>query len=215
MKLTWKNKGNSKKRSFTAISSRSNLPFEVPGEVEEDGRVNRQDNEIDVKAVDRREDGASESSFSDLKRLAESFRDQGNTLAENGKLREALGKWETALTLMPENAVLHEQKSQVLLEIGEAWGALKAATRATDLDPSWAEAWITLGRAQLNFGEPDSAIESFDRALAIKPDSGDAQDDRKTATHLIKRRKQLHSAGLSSSENRYFVGDKLNNVDGL
>lgn len=82
MKLTWKNKGNSKKRSFTAISSRSNLPFEVPGEVEEDGRVNRQDNEIDVKAVDRREDGASESSFSDLKRLAESFRDQGNTLAE-------------------------------------------------------------------------------------------------------------------------------------
>lgn len=47
---------------------------------------------------------------------------------QNGKLREALGKWETALTLMPENAVLHEQKSQVLLEIGEAWGALKAAT---------------------------------------------------------------------------------------
>lgn len=30
------------------------------------------------------------------------------------------------------------------------------------------QAWITLGRAQLNFGEPDSAIESFDRALAIK-----------------------------------------------
>lgn len=30
------------------------------------------------------------------------------------------------------------------------------------------QAWITLGRAQLNFGEPDSATESFDRALAIK-----------------------------------------------
>lgn len=30
------------------------------------------------------------------------------------------------------------------------------------------QAWVTLGRAQLNFGEPDSAIESFDRALAIK-----------------------------------------------
>ena len=30
------------------------------------------------------------------------------------------------------------------------------------------QAWITLGRAQLNFGEPDSAIESFDKALAIK-----------------------------------------------
>lgn len=29
---------------------------------------------------------------------------------------------------MPENAILHEQKAQVLLEVGEAWGALKAAT---------------------------------------------------------------------------------------
>lgn len=30
------------------------------------------------------------------------------------------------------------------------------------------QAWITLGRAQLNFGEPDNAIQSFDKALAIK-----------------------------------------------
>lgn len=33
------------------------------------------------------------------------------------------------------------------------------------------QAWITLGRAQLNFGEPDSSIESFDMALAIKVQS--------------------------------------------
>jgi len=32
--------------------------------------------------------------------------------------------------LLPEKATLHEQKAQVLLEIGDAWGALKAATRA-------------------------------------------------------------------------------------
>lgn len=48
---------------------------------------------------------------------------------KGGKYREALGKWETALTLIPKNAVLHEQKAQVLLEIGDAWNALKAATR--------------------------------------------------------------------------------------
>jgi hypothetical protein len=48
---------------------------------------------------------------------------------KDGKYREALGKWEAALTLMPESAVLHEQKAQVLLEIGDSWNALKAATR--------------------------------------------------------------------------------------
>jgi len=30
------------------------------------------------------------------------------------------------------------------------------------------QAWVTLDRTQLNFCEPDNAIESFDRALAIK-----------------------------------------------
>lgn len=48
---------------------------------------------------------------------------------QDGKYREALGKWEAALTLAPDVPVLHEQKAQVLLEIGDAWNALKAATR--------------------------------------------------------------------------------------
>lgn len=83
MKLTWKNKSNTRKRSLTAISSRSNLPFEVPGagEVEDDSAYNRQDKEVNLEAVDRREDESSDCS-SDLKRLAESFQAQGDRLAE-------------------------------------------------------------------------------------------------------------------------------------
>lgn len=50
-------------------------------------------------------------------------------LLKEGKYQEALGKWEAALNLVPEDAVLHEQKAQVLLELGDAWKALKAATR--------------------------------------------------------------------------------------
>ncbi|KAG4963321.1 hypothetical protein JHK85_040773 [Glycine max] len=128
--------------------------------------------------------------------------------SEDGKYREALGKWEATLVLAPDVPVVHEQKAQVLLEIGDAWNALKAATRATELDPSWAEAWVTLGRAQLNFGEPNNAIESFDRALALKPDYEEAQDDRKIALRLVKKRKQLHSSGMCASQNRYGVGEK-------
>ncbi|KAK9945917.1 hypothetical protein M0R45_011407 [Rubus argutus] len=143
----------------------------------------------------------------DALKLFNSFQSQGTKLAEDGKYREALGKWESALMLMPKSAVLHEQKAQVLIEIGDAWNAIKAATRATELEPSWAEAWVTLGRAQLNFGEPDSAVQSFDKALAIKPDSEEARSDRHTAMNLVKRRKQLHSSGLSPTRNRYAVGD--------
>ncbi|CAK7346896.1 unnamed protein product [Dovyalis caffra] len=225
MKVTWKKEG--KKRPLAAISKYPNLPFDQ----QESHNNDHDDNNSDSKQV-----GASHKSLDSEKsdrQLADSFQAQGNKLAEDGKYREALGKWEAALNLMPENAVLHEQKAQVLLEIGDAWNALKAATRKPHRifpDSSgacltynvnqWADvadfvklqpqivARITLGRAQLNFGEPDSAIESFDRALAIKPDSKEAQDDRHSALQLVKKRKQLHSSGLSSKENRYVVGDK-------
>ena len=42
----------------------------------------------------------------------------------------------------------------------------------------------------------------------MQPDSEEAQDDRKSALHLVKRRKQLRLSGLSDSENRFVVGDK-------
>ncbi|XVE95572.1 hypothetical protein REPUB_Repub02eG0109800 [Reevesia pubescens] len=204
MKLTWKNNKNNKKRSLEAIANYPNLPFDQQNPSADDSQLQNQES-----TASQNQDKPSDDALdSDSKQLAQSFQAQGNKLAEDGKYREALGKWEAALNLMPENAVLHEQKAQVLLEIGDAWSALKAAIRATELEPSWAEGWITLARAQLNFGEPDTAIESFDRALAIKPDSVEAQDDKKTAVHLIKRRKQLHSSGLSADKNRYIVGDK-------
>ncbi|KAJ6804053.1 tetratricopeptide repeat protein 33 [Iris pallida] len=121
-----------------------------------------------------------------------------------GLYNEALRKWEAAIMLTPEKAKLHEQKAQVLLEIGDAWSSLKAAARATELDPLWAEAWITLGRAQLNYGEPDIAMESFDKALAFKPNHEEALIDRNTASHLVKRRKQSHS----TINSRYEIREK-------
>lgn len=138
---------------------------------------------------------------------AQSLQDQGNKLAEEGKYHEALSKWEASLSLIPDNAIVHEQKAQVLLELGDTWRALTAATRATEVEPSWPEAWVTLGRAQLNFGEPDKSIESFDRALAIKPDYSDAKADRETASRLVRKRGQLHSSGdLSANKRRFTVG---------
>ncbi|BAT82163.1 hypothetical protein VIGAN_03212900 [Vigna angularis var. angularis] len=189
MKVTWKN--NKKKRCLPTLSHFSDLPFEHNDQPHsEDG----------ARVPDPDQSRAAQ--------LAHEFQAQGDKLAVDGKYQEALSKWEAALALAPDVPILHEQKAQVLLEIGDTWNALKAATRATELDRSWAEAWVTLGRTQLNFGEPDNAIESFDRALALKPDYEEAKEDRKTSLHLVKKRRQLHSSGLSDTQNRYVVGEK-------
>ncbi|XP_022571467.1 tetratricopeptide repeat protein 33 isoform X2 [Brassica napus] len=161
MKLTW-NK-NPKKRSRVALPNILDVPSEEESPetksqcLGDDLEVGENDGRVDLEA----------------KKLADSFRAQGDKLAEEGRYEEALGKWEAALSIVPENAVIHEQKAQVFLEIGDPWKALMAATRATELDPSWVEAWTTLGRAQLNFGEPDSAIRSFETALSINIDLED------------------------------------------
>ncbi|KAL3504308.1 hypothetical protein ACH5RR_034149 [Cinchona calisaya] len=207
MKLTWKKQNQNKyKNKKRPLSHFQNLPFEQQQEDDTNNIINLQKEEIGGNDVVARNTSVSDENM-DTKKLAQLYVEQGNSLAEDGKFSEALGKWEAALTLTPERAGLHEQKAQVLLELGEAWSAIKAASRATELEPTWAEAWITLGRAQLNFGEPDSAIESFDRALGIKPDSVEACDDRKTALLLTKRRKQLHTSGLSANMNRFAVGE--------
>ncbi|XP_073147726.1 uncharacterized protein [Henckelia pumila] len=200
MKITWKKTQSNTARKRKIVDS--NLPF--------DYATSDAHTSAAAEPLEEPEDSRNHSDVGGegTNNIAQEFEAQGNKLAEEGKYREALSKWETAITLIPGRAVLHEQKAQVLLELGDAWNALKAAARAAELEPTWAEAWITVGRAQLNYGEPDSSIESFDKALAIKPDFEDAKDDRKTALHLVKRRKQLHSTGLSSNESRFLVGDQ-------
>ncbi|CAN1801619.1 Tetratricopeptide repeat protein 33 [Linum perenne] len=216
MKVTWNKEKVNKKRPFAAISRHPNLPFDK----DEDLVPNH--TTINNKESDNSQEGGAQNLSEPLEPSdSESNRKLSQSFQAQGRYREALGKWEAAINLTPENAVLHEQKAQVLLEVGDAWSALKAATRmplnclgflltgATQLRPSWPEAWVTLGRAQLNFGEPDDAIESFDRALAIQPDFKEAEVDRRTASQLVRKRKQLHSTGLSVDTNRYVVQDKM------
>ncbi|KAG2659032.1 hypothetical protein PVAP13_1KG327800 [Panicum virgatum] len=195
MKITW-GKNAKMKRQPVLVSTKPGLPFGVDSDTDE---------------ADKEETAGASTNCPGTKPLgtAESLQRQGDKLAE---YHEALSRWEAALTLASDNAILHEQKAQVLLEVGDAWHALTAATRATELDPLWPEAWVTLGRAQLNFGEPDSAILSFDKALVIKPDHDGAKADRETAVRLVKKRGQLHSSGLSTNKRRFTVGE--NSVKG-
>jgi hypothetical protein len=82
---------------------------------------------------------------------------EGVAQAEQGHFRQAIGAWDEALQYTASRAVLHELKGQAHLELGEWFPAVTAATRATELAPQWAPGWLTLGRAQLNFGEFDLA----------------------------------------------------------
>ncbi len=56
--------------------------------------------------------------------MGEKLISEGDTLAENGQLNEALGKWSRAKQLQPRNFKLLEQMSQVLLKIAQENGEI-------------------------------------------------------------------------------------------
>ncbi|KAM6903091.1 tetratricopeptide repeat protein 33 [Xenentodon cancila] len=158
--------------------------FEAETEkAEEDGPGQNKD--VDwLGAIKRRREVLLEDCDQKSKRL----KDEGAQLAEQGRHWEAIKKWDEAIHLTPDNPQLYEMKSQVLTILHEVFPAVKAAEMAVKLHPLWWEGWQTLGRAQLNLGEVDLAVRSFQVAIHLCPSENTLwQEDLKWAWTLQKQ----------------------------
>ncbi|KAI3362164.1 hypothetical protein L3Q82_012487 [Scortum barcoo] len=139
--------------------------FEAEEEKAEAGGP-REDEDVDwLHAIKRRR----EILLEDCKTKSKRLKDEGTLLAEQGRHWEAIKKWDEAIQLTPDNAVLYEMKSQVLTILQEVFPAVKAAEMVVKLRPLWWEGWQTLGRSQLNLGEVDLAVRSFQVAIHLCP----------------------------------------------
>jgi len=78
---------------------------------------------------------------------------------------------EQALRLEPGNALAQRRYGVVLASLGRVPEAIAATLKATELDPLSARTWNKLGWFFTFTGQWPAARESFDRALAISPDS--------------------------------------------
>ena len=61
--------------------------------------------------------------------------------------------------------------TQVFLQLDRYWDAVQCAAKAADLDPGWADAYLTLGRAQLGLREVKQFCTSL---LSSAPKCNDA-----------------------------------------
>lgn len=127
---------------------------------------------------ERTEHEADEESRRDAARALQA---RGNAHAEAGRLAEALGAWAAGLSAQPparERARLHESRAQVRMLRGEWFAAVEEAAAAAAAQPAWPAAHATLGRAQLNLGEPSLAVRTLQTALArLVAFAADADDD--------------------------------------
>uniref|UniRef100_UPI0037E91CC4 tetratricopeptide repeat protein 33 n=1 Tax=Semicossyphus pulcher TaxID=241346 RepID=UPI0037E91CC4 len=144
-----------------------------------------QEEEVDwLHAIKRRREVLLEDCAAKSKRM----KDEGAVMAEEGRHWEAIKKWDDAIQLTPDNPELYEMKSQVLTILQEVFPAVKAAETAVKLRPLWWEGWQTLGRAQLNLGEVELAVKSFQVAIHMCPSERSLwQDDLAWARRLQKQ----------------------------
>jgi predicted Zn-dependent protease len=134
-------------------------------------------------------------------RNADALRQQGNEAAARDDWGMALRLFDEALRCNPTastSAILHEQRAQVLMVTGRTWEAVEAAHNAVALQPDWEIGHLTLGRAQLQFGEPALAACSLELAMQLGVRPSEVAEDLATARSLARRQSQLGSSHESS-----------------
>ena len=94
--------------------------------------------------------------------------------AKQGKFKESLTLFDQLIGRgCNKDATVFEMRSQILMEMDDRFEAVQSAHRATELDSDWYIAWLTLARAQLNFGEAELALKSAEMAMKKSPTKED------------------------------------------
>lgn len=94
---------------------------------------------------------------------------QGNTLYELKRYKEALSAFDKVIQLNPESAAAWNGQGKTLHELKRYKEALNAFDKAIQLSPESADAWSSRAGVLSDLQQYQSAVDSFNRALKIQP----------------------------------------------
>lgn len=99
----------------------------------------------------------------------EDFLEQGETLAEEGLVEEALSRFEQALEAAPENPEAIEAVGRALLSLDRLEEAEASFLDALELDREWAAPWMGLAALATRRDEPFRVVHYLERAIEADP----------------------------------------------
>lgn len=101
----------------------------------------------------------------------------GEALLENGKLREAIAEYETAMSINAMQPLAHSALGVAFLEAGQPEQSILHLEAALKIAPNFAEAHYNLGNTFLQTGQAREAIEHYRKALELNPEDLEAQNN--------------------------------------
>lgn len=95
---------------------------------------------------------------------------RGQAFMLQGKYDDAMLDFDRAIELKPNLSVAYANRSLTRVAMSDLEGAERDARRAYELDDESVAAHLVLGRVEANKGDPNSALEWFDLAVATDPE---------------------------------------------
>ena len=100
--------------------------------------------------------------------------DEGNALEEQGRIPEAMERYEAAIKTDPQCARAHLNRGNILLAGARIDDARSAYKLAITCDPHYAAAHFNLGNLNYRAGEFELAVRNYQAAIGVRPDFADA-----------------------------------------
>lgn len=100
--------------------------------------------------------------------------DEGNALEEQGRITEAMARYDAAVQADPQCARAHLNRGNILLAGAQFDEARSAYELAIACAPEYAAAHFNLGNLNCRTGEFEHALRNYQVAIGIKPDFADA-----------------------------------------
>src|SRR4028118_1286835 len=99
----------------------------------------------------------------------EEYLEQGETLASEGLIEEALSRFEQALESAPGNPEVIEAVGRALLNLGRLEEAEASFLDALEIDPEWVAPRMGLALVALGRDEPFKIVHHLERAIEADP----------------------------------------------
>lgn len=107
--------------------------------------------------------------MADLKKQAETLKNQGNQALQNGNIDEAIQLYSDAIKSDPENAALFSNRSAAYCKKGKYMEALTDAETAAQINPKWSKAYSRKGAALAFLNRFEEAKMAYEEGLEIDP----------------------------------------------